>query len=440
LSPENIYFHPPFYPFPGGEIPYKLDQNLRYRSEPGCDDGPKAFPWDESWNEPEPWDRDPVNLQPSLFDQYVNDINEIGLDDGEGSPYVQPLAQVRIPEPSAMPIFDMKSELSIIKRCRTAVASLYGMKTGSIYYAPMKCDRFWCPECGGRHGFIHERRKNSAYTKMNHGRLPKNRAERRKAVRGWLVGQGVFTVPADVPEKLMTREGVNEIFGAAKRTMKHFEPDTNMVAGLQVCGDKHPENLHIHTHVLTFHPRGEHPRLRITPERLASVKDIYAQELRAIGFEGVRGPGEAIEGKLVDVHYNFEFEIGKVLHLVNYATRPLGAEHLKAWQESEKGQEMIDLCVRQLKGFRFIRYWGKWAGCRYADKQDVIGEVRSVINEPVKYLGYIHMAALQGLIRSGKVEKRGRDLYARPGPFSADSWPQKNDPERKAGVNYASGL
>ena len=191
---------------------------------------------------------------------------------------------------------------------------------------------------------------------------------------------------------------------------------------------------------MTFYRKGEHPRLRITSERLASVKDIYAQELRAIGFEGVRGPGESIEGKLVDVHYNFASKVNQVLHLVNYVTRPLGVEHLKAWQESENGQKMIALCVCELKGFRFIRYWGKWAGCRYADKQDVIGEVKSVINEPVKYLGYIHMVALQGLIRSGKVEKRGRDLYARPGPFTADCWLQKNYPERKEGVNHASGF
>lgn len=431
LSPENIYFDRLITTPPDGEFHYQLDQNLRYVPEPGYYDGPPVLPGSQCLNDPEPWDLDPANLQQNLFYKYIDDINDIGLDYDVGSPYVQPLAQVRIPDPSAMPKFNLSSELSIIKRCRTAVASLYGMKTGSIYYAPMKCERFWCPECGGKHGFIHERRKNSAYTKMNHGCLPKNRAERREVVQGFLVGQYVFTTPEVGREKFMTREGVSKIYDAVKRTVKAFEPHTDILSGLHPCGDKHPDKFHPQVHVLTFSRKGEHHRLRITPERLAAIKDVYAQELRDIGFDGVRGPGESIKGKLVDVHYSFAAKANQVLHLVNYVTRPLGAEHLKAWQESDNGRDMIDLCVRDLKGFRFIRYWGKWAGCKYADKQNVIEEVQSFINEPVKFLGHIHMADLQVLIRAGDVAKIGRDLYARPGPFSKNCLPQKRDPAKR---------
>jgi len=439
-SPVKIYFGPPVPSLGGGVFHYKSDRNLRNRPEPGCDDGPPAFPWDKSWDDPEPWDHETARREQLLFNQadaYINDYEDI---EAEGSSYVHVLAQVKIPVSDVPLKFDLQRELAISKGCRTAVASLMGRKTGSIYYAPMKCDRFWCPRCGGRHGFMHERRKNAAYTRMNNGVLPRNRAERRAVAAKWDVGQYVFTTPETGRERFMTREGANEIYGAAKRTIKRFERDTNIMAALQVCSDDQPKKFYPHVHVLVFYGKGEHRRLKRTPEELASIKDRWAMELRAIGFEGIRGPGETIEGKRVDVHYNFAVKTEQVLQRVNYASRPLGAEHLKAWQESENGQAMIDLCVRELKGFRFIRYWGKWAGCKFKDRQDVRGEVQSIIREPVEYLGVIPMAQLQELVRSGRVKKIGRDLYVRPGPFMADGWPQKNEADRKAGVSCGSGV
>jgi len=362
---------------------------------------------DISWNDPEPWDHETAKRQQPLFDNNPNDYEGLGGDGGSqvslcSTPDV---SWDLVPEEPVK--FDLEKELSRSKWCRTAVASLFGKKTASIFYAPLHCGCFWCSDCGGKSGFIRDRRRNYVYAKPNHGQVPRDMAERKAVANRYQAGKLVLTTPANVPAKLISRKGMNEIYGAMKRTAKHFFPDENIMAALQVCGDEHPERLHIHLHVSIFYPREEHHRLRLAPEKLAAIKDRLAQELRAIGFEGVRGPGEQIEGKLVDVRYNLAPKVEQVMHMINYATRPLGAEHLKAWQASENGPAMIDLCVRQLKGFRFIRFWGPWARCRYKDKQDIKKEVEGVIGEPVKFIGFVTMPQLRDLMQSGEVRKIG---------------------------------
>lgn len=422
-STDKIYFDRWITSPPGAELPYTIVENLVYRPEPGYDDGPRMLPGDKSWHDPEPWDFESAKRQQPLFGQILNDYDEMGgYEESELS--LCPSPDVSWDSEPLEPVkFDLESELSRPERCRKGVVCLTGEWTGSVYYAPLHCMRFWCPQCGGKGGFIRDRRRNWGYAKMNHGKVPRTAAERKAVANRYQVGQLILTTPEKIPDNLKGPDGVRAICGALKRTVKRFFPDENIMVNFQMCGDKHPERLHIHPHALIFYRKEEHQRLRLAPEKLAAIKDRLAQELRAIGFEGIRGPGEQIEGKLVDVRYNFASTAEQVMHKINYATRPLGPEHLKAWQASENGPAMIDLNVRGLKGFRAMRFWGPWAGCRYKDEQDVKAEVQSVVGEPLQYNGLIGINTLQDLIQSAKVRKIGRDFYVWPGPFAAGRSP-----------------
>ena len=440
LSPENIYFHPPFSPFPGGEIPYKLDQNLRYRSEPGCDDGPPVLPGSQCLNDPEPWDRDLANLQPSLFDQYANNINEIGLDDGEGSPYLDIKTLTPKPILEEVPKFNLQDEIDRANRCRKAVVALLEPKTTDIYYSVLHCMKFWCFRCGGKGGFIHKRRKGYMYRKINRGHRPKDNDELLKVAAGWEARYFVFPVPEKDRDLFKSWDGLNCLLGVTRRVIRKYFPGSRVTAVPHLFGKKDWVKYHPHVNVTIWYRKDEHVTRKLSHQFLDAMKDSYARGLRCVGCSGVRGPGETIAGKRVVMHYGFKWKPEKVLHLIRYVTRPLGAEHLKAWQASENGQGMIDLCVEQLKGFQFIRHWDRWANCNYQDTEDAVHETASLIGSPVIFAGHVPIERIDELVASGQVKKVGDDLYRQPGRFSADYLPRGRIINLKEGVNHASGF
>ncbi|GAI68592.1 unnamed protein product [marine sediment metagenome] len=398
-------------PLQGGKIPYILDENLRFRPEPGFDDGSPAGPLDKCWNDPEPWAPETPPEQLPLIEQYINDISDLGRDEWLQESYLEHLTQTHIPICDETPEFDLKSEMSTPEKCSKVYNSLYARLSTNLYHVLLHCMKFWCEKCGGKKKKIHKRRKKLTYRKINRGKTIMNRAEIRAAAGRWVIRQFVFTVPEKDRYRFMSREGLNKLFGVARRTIKDLFPGSRVHAYMHTVGDKDLLKFNPHVNVHIFLPKGEGVKLKLSPEILDAVKDRFARGLRNLGCSDIRGPGESITGKMVDVHYSYASKGRKVLHKINYMTRPLGPEHLEAWRQNIDGQKMIDLHVQELKGFQYMRSWDRWAGCNYYDTESTIKEVESVIGEPVEHIGFTPASDIQKMITAGILEKIGEDLY-----------------------------
>lgn len=411
LSPDEKKLTPPLFPLPGDRIPYILDENLRFRPEPGFDDGPPAYPWDECWNEPDPWAPQLPEGQPPLPLQYTNDINDLGWDGGGSFPYLDYLTLTPISILDEEPKFDLEGEISVSKRCSKVYTSLFGNCSGDVYRSLLCCMRFWCEICGGKKKKLHKRRKKSMYKKINRGVTLKNLAEIRATAALWVVQQFIFTVPDWERWRFASREGLNQLNGVVRRIMRELFPGSCVVIYIHTTGDKDFSKFNPHINVQIFHRKEEGVRLKFTPGELIAIDDRWARGLRRLGCSGIRGRGENIAGKMVDVKYRYARSVRKVLHMINYMTQPLGPKHLKAWQQDDDGQEMIDLHVRGLKGFQFMRNCDRWANCNYYDTEDTVKEVESVIGEPVTFIGYTSASDVREMLKAGKLEKIGEDLY-----------------------------
>ncbi|GAJ18577.1 unnamed protein product, partial [marine sediment metagenome] len=204
-------------------------------------------------------------------------------------------------------------------------------------------------DCGGEGKKVHKRRDSRMYKKINGGKLPEDFEALFRVADSWLVRQLVFTVPGKDRHLFASSDDLNRLSDVVKRVTKAFFPDSRVLAAVQTIGDKDLCKFHPHLHVLIFERKRPGLKYKITPERLSSVKDLYATGLRRLGCSDVRGPGEAIAGKRVDVHYNYASDGAQVLKKIRYLNRPLGPEHLAAWRQDVDGQAMIDLHVRELK-------------------------------------------------------------------------------------------
>jgi hypothetical protein len=438
LAPAKYIFTPPFQPLPDGRIPYLVDENRRFRPAIGYGILPPPPRVIQRLDQDEPGDQEATGIEQFLFDRYANNIKDLDESAAVGLPYVHIKMQTPISIPGEVPKFDLEDEINRSKRCRKAAAVLLEPKTTDIYYSVLHCMKFWCERCGGKRGFLHKRRKGYTYRKINRGRLPKGKEEIIAASDGWNVRQFVFTVPEKDRYLFHSWDGLNKLSGVVRRVIRDSFPGSRVQAAIQLTGDKNLLKFHPHVHVLIFYRKGEIGRARLAPAVLDAIKNRYARGLRRLGCSGVRGPDEEINGKRVDVHYNFATTPAQVLHLINYITRPMSQAHLEAWQGSEAGQGMIDLCVQELKGFQYLRNWDRWAGCNYYDFEDAVRETASVIGSPVIFAGSVPIERINELIVAGQVKKVGDDLYRQPGRLLADYLPRGWIINLKEGVNYAS--
>ncbi|MBA7577110.1 hypothetical protein ES708_18956 [subsurface metagenome] len=418
LSPDTKKPAELSFPFSGDKIPYGLDQNIRFRPEPGCDDMAPRKPLPRSDIIRDLRDLENRCRESQAYRKFVRKIKGLPVDERVKGAYLDYLTQTRISISDSVPEFDLDRELSTPVACSKVYNSLFASSSANLYHTLLHCMKFWCPECGGKDKKIHKRRERYMFRKMNRGRTPRNRAELRAAVARWLVRQLIFTVPGKDRWRFMSREGLNQLAGVARRAIKELFPGSRVEVYIHTVGDEDISKFNPHINVHIFLPRGSSFKLKISPAKLSAIKDRWARGLRRLGCSDVRGPGENIAGKLVDVQYKWASKPKEVMFKIEYMTRPLGPEHLTAWRQDPDGQKMIDLHVRQLKGFQFMRSWDRWAGCNYYDTEDAVKEVESVIGEPVEWIGYTSTSVVRDLIEAGKLEKVTDDLYIQRGPFT----------------------
>jgi len=411
LSPAIKRDLPPFPPFSGGGIHPLFDQSVYFGPQSGTDDGtlvktPSKGRFYANIKALENWHRERESYKDLVYKIKVSNIDE-----QLKTAYLERLTQTRISILDEAPEFDLKSEISASKICSTAYNSLFAPLSGDLYHTLLHCMKFWCPFCGGRNKKIHNRRKKLMLRKLNRGRVPKNRAEFRAVANEWLLRQFVLTVPEDDRFRFASREDINKLSGVARRTIKEFYPGQRVVAYIHTVGDDNPRKFNPHINVQIFYRKRDGVRLKETPEKLNAIKDRWARGLRRLGCSDVRGPGEDIAGKRVDVQYSFATKPRKVLFKIRYMTRPLGPEEFGAWHWDDNGKELMDLHVRQLKGFQFIRNWDRWAGCNYYDTEDAVKETESIAGEPLRFIGYTSPFTIKALFDAGKLAKIGKDLY-----------------------------
>ncbi|MBA7571109.1 hypothetical protein ES708_12866 [subsurface metagenome] len=423
LSPDIKKSAFPFSPFSMNEIPYVLDRKTCYRSEPGCDDEPSVVT---------PLNNAVIKDIKALEARYreveahrkfVSKIKGLPVDESIKRHYLEHLTQTPISILAEAPKFNLAREISTSEKCSTVYNSLFGLWSGDFYHTLLHCMKFWCPFCGGKGKKINKRRIKLMSRKLNKGRTPKNRAEFRSAAGSWLVRQFIFTVPEKDRWRFMSWDGLNKLFGVVRRIIKDLFPGSRVEVYMHTIGKGSLSKFNPHVNVHIYLPKGSGAKLMLTPETLIAVKDRWARGLRKLGCSDVRGPSELIAGKNVDVQYLYASKTAKIMQKIRYMTRPLGPEHLTAWRQDPDGQEMMDLHVRQLKGFQFMRSWDRWAGCNYYDTEDVTKEVESVIDEPVEFVGFTFVSVINFKLEGGLLEKIGEDLYVERRKFNRNRSP-----------------
>lgn len=195
---------------------------------------------------------------------------------------------------------------------------------GHHFAKELICNREWCPECGGKDGKGHQRRKASW--------LPKVRQMES-------IGYFVPTVPPELREEYRDPRVLAEKGKAFKRLMQRLGFSRGLRRWHWFGEDHRGEGDHDGA------VPGYHPHLNvlvgagyIEPELLDKVKRGWG---RILGVPLAR----------VNVYYEYATTVPKMLHLMNYVLRPTFTH----WEWDQ------ELAYRVI-GFRHTLSWGKWDG------------------------------------------------------------------------------
>lgn len=271
---------------------------------------------------------------------------------------------------------------------RTSVI-MEGEKTKSTYHTPINCGKWFCPVCGSKKengkvkkGEIQRERIKSVITRLNRGVLPVTMEEWRsfaKRLKGMTMIQYVFTVPEKFSSLFMSKEMLNRLFSSARRIISKLHEDTGQIAYIHIFGDE-GDKFHPHVNVHVFYEGS----VRVVPKEgedkiLSEVKNRWAKALESHGcdFEG---------DYTVSVHKSFldgsRSTIGQMMHRIKYMCKPVDQCFFLKWK-NEKKFDLLRFAICAMKGFRFIRYWGKLSNAEY-DEFCADGEDDMNLNEKKK--------------------------------------------------------
>lgn len=416
MSQEKVkpFFHPESSPCRGrfcseetAEIPfpnlrpYKLDSSLSMKSRvPGSDDGPALSFSDPSWADPcvfEEHDRSqtviefPEKRSPYL-DSYTHTRGVDENDDGE-----EGIDPEKVIDPWQL----YKSEINRKYACGST-AVILTTEDYDDYLHTIRCQKHFCPVCGGKGGYIHKRHKKSVRNRVN--------------INNYNFRCFVFTVPEEYRLMFKSRYGINQLFSATNRLIKkYFGKRKGAIATVHLYGDQDPSKYHPHINVLV--PEKIGLTLKIDRDQLLKVRESWARALRGMGCTGL---------DQVDIFYSFKTKMAAKGHIIKYMVRPTwDAETLNLVDDNEKL-----FLVLSLKGFRYLRYWGELADCNYKDSEmnniiEAIEETKAAINKPVSYRGIVKVNIADMMAR-GQVE------YVADGIYKI-----KKHPSMKGGSNAA---
>lgn len=262
--------------------------------------------------------------------------------------------------------------------CERTVAKMHGEETENKYIKRIHCNKWWCPTCGSWRdstgkihvGHIQRERRKSIYARLNGGFeiLDKNDFSVLKSILDNItMVQYVFTVPFEYRCRFDSKDGLNRLFGSVKRIMSKYYPGTAQIAYMHVTGDESIEfNPHVNVHIFI---EGD---VRVCPPKGKIDKQLY--QIKMSWARALRGHGCAVDGNRVDIHKSFvamKDTFKKKLHRIKYMTKTIDQGLLLQWRMYGR-QDMIDLTVKKMRGFRYIRYWGELSNTKYKDWNESI--------------------------------------------------------------------
>ena len=204
---------------------------------------------------------------------------------------------------------------------------------GHDFYFRKYCGREYCPTCGAKGSYYHNRRVMRA-------------AEHFIWAVTW--GNLTFTLPKEISEGRLAKEQLRKLQKAAWDVTQRILKVGGASVTVHLLGDK-SEGLHVHFEVL-FHRIGCFNRGMISKPRIKAAKKIWALTLNK-EFK--------LHLKTTDVRYSFAATHPKKWHKLSYIHRPICTEE-KMLALSDENKKYI----LSLKGYHRTRYFGELANNR----------------------------------------------------------------------------
>ncbi len=202
--------------------------------------------------------------------------------------------------------------------------------TGHDFYFRKYCGREYCPICGAKGSFYHNRRVLRA-------------AEHFIWAVTW--GNLTFTMPKEVSERRLEKTQLRKLQDLAWQATQRILKVEGAGVTLHLLGQE-GEGLHVHFEVL-FMRLGVFNKGLIPKPRLKAIKKVWALLLNK-EFN--------LDLKTTDVKYSFAATKPKKWHKLNYIHRPICTEEamLKLSDEDKK-------YILSLKGYHRTRWFGTLA-------------------------------------------------------------------------------
>ena len=217
--------------------------------------------------------------------------------------------------------------------CGKTAQKLEGYISRLDYWGFITCKKWFCDSCGKKGGTIHRRRMK----RLMEGRM--------KSIDKQGLRQIICTIPIGEREKFQSRRGISSLYRMAVKAVRSVLPGAKMVVYVHLFGDKDPGKFNPHVNIHVLEAKGT--RLTLYPEDLAEIKKRWRWALQGYGCGSM---------DMVNVHYSFTDDVNRIKHRIKYMSRPNpGPENFKPLM---KNIPLLHLCVIDLKGFNFIRYYG----------------------------------------------------------------------------------
>jgi len=201
---------------------------------------------------------------------------------------------------------------------------------GHDFYFRKYCGREYCPICGAKDSYYHNRRVMRA-------------AEHFIWAVTW--GNLTFTMPKEISEQRLSKEQLRKLQKMAwEVTQRILKPEGASVT-VHLLGEQ-SEGLHVHFEVL-FMRIGCFNKGMISKARLKAIKKVWALALNK---------ELKLYLKTTDIRYSFATTQPKKWHKLNYIHRPICTEE-KMLALSDEDKKYI----LSLKGYHRTRYFGELA-------------------------------------------------------------------------------
>lgn len=319
------------------------------------------------------------------------------------------------------------NEIKKTGSCGKSFMSMLGRESRDLHYGRVHCEKQYCSICGGKGGRVHKRRKNSVYKSVSQVLGVGSFDQMMVGLKDLFVRQLVFTVPEKYRDQFQSRRGVEQLVQGAKKVVEEFfgapvldnngnpKKKSGQVvyslaeAGKQACSylhvfsEENPGVFHPHVNVHIFERKGVGENYKLTPEVLDAIRARWLRSLKYMGCKGI---------EVVDVQYSFRITPLRIMHAINYMTRPLNREFYDLWVEQGL-KELVTFMVYEMKGYTFLRKWGNMANAAVKDCADVKAEMEERTGEKMDFVGFVSEKDIQSMIKSGMLEDLGGGFYRR---------------------------